>query len=322
LATGTKAAVGDDVYVAGNPRGLEATVSKGIISAIRSEGGLIQIDAAISPGSSGGPVVNTRAEVVGIAASSLAESQNLNFAVDANLLAAVPLKWKVPISVAGALALRDREKDKLKGPVRGVATKTARYEYDQFNDRYLEGPSVLTDTVAYDYNGNLTEQSRHEAGVLQFRLRFEYNEQGLKIHRSYSGKLSGEKDEAVSENESINEKLNNANFSTVNEIAGSDKSGNRIVVVSQTYDREGNEVETLTNTKTGPERTVRTFDRNGWVIDETQYTNGKMEYVNRYTYELDHPRNWTKRYCTFYTPKYPELGFTPAEITYREITYY
>lgn len=48
-------AVGDDILVAGNPEGLEASFSKGIVSGIRSGSGLIQMDAAISPGSSGGP---------------------------------------------------------------------------------------------------------------------------------------------------------------------------------------------------------------------------------------------------------------------------
>lgn len=59
-------AEGDDILVAGNPEGLEASFSKGIVSGIRSGSGLIQMDAAISPGSSGGPVVNQRGEVVGL----------------------------------------------------------------------------------------------------------------------------------------------------------------------------------------------------------------------------------------------------------------
>src|SRR5262249_20798619 len=65
--------VGDDVFVGGNPQGLEASVSKGIVSAVRRDEGLLQIDAAISPGSSGGPVVDSRAEVLGITVSSLVE---------------------------------------------------------------------------------------------------------------------------------------------------------------------------------------------------------------------------------------------------------
>jgi len=108
LATETKVAVGEDVYVGGNPRGLEATISKGIVSAIRTNAGLIQIDAPISPGSSGGPVVNTRGDVIGIVSLSLTEGQNLNFAIDRSFLAALPLDAKMSVSAAGALALKNR----------------------------------------------------------------------------------------------------------------------------------------------------------------------------------------------------------------------
>lgn len=108
LGTETRVAVGDDVYVGGNPRGLEATISKGIVSAIRTEQGLIQIDAAISSGSSGGPVVNTRGEVIGIISSSLTNGQNLNFAIDKRLLSTLPLEWKMSVSEVGALSVRKR----------------------------------------------------------------------------------------------------------------------------------------------------------------------------------------------------------------------
>jgi serine protease Do len=61
---------GEEIFVIGNPSGLESTVTKGIVSAVRSrfsENDLIQIDAAISPGSSGSPVCNMTGNVVGIA---------------------------------------------------------------------------------------------------------------------------------------------------------------------------------------------------------------------------------------------------------------
>jgi S1-C subfamily serine protease len=76
--------IGDDVIVAGSPSGLEGTVSKGIVSSYRKAGiydfDLIQIDAPISPGSSGGPVVNKEGKLIGISVGGLGEG-NLNFAV-------------------------------------------------------------------------------------------------------------------------------------------------------------------------------------------------------------------------------------------------
>ena len=73
--------VGDEVMVAGNPKGLVGTLSKGIVSSLRPEQNLIQMDA-ISPGSSGGPVVNESGEVIGITVSTLrggTESKILRF---------------------------------------------------------------------------------------------------------------------------------------------------------------------------------------------------------------------------------------------------
>lgn len=81
--------VGDTVYAVGNPRGLEGTISQGILSssAIRNIGtrSYIQITAPISPGSSGGPVLNTQGEVIGIAAAQL-KGQNLNMAIPSSYL--------------------------------------------------------------------------------------------------------------------------------------------------------------------------------------------------------------------------------------------
>jgi S1-C subfamily serine protease len=75
--------VGETIYVLGNPEGLVGSISQGIVSGIRRLGTsqLIQITASISPGSSGGPVINTRGRVIGVVTASLTEGQNLNFAI-------------------------------------------------------------------------------------------------------------------------------------------------------------------------------------------------------------------------------------------------
>ena len=79
--------VGSDVLVAGNPRGLEGSISDGIVSAIRRiqpfDYDLIQFTAPISFGSSGGPVINSQFELLGITVSGIdcEGCQNLNFAV-------------------------------------------------------------------------------------------------------------------------------------------------------------------------------------------------------------------------------------------------
>ena len=83
--------IGETVYAVGNPKGLQGTVSKGIVSSMRDFGqnGIrIQIDAPISPGNSGGPVLNEKGEVIGVSVSGIQgiDAQNLNFAIPSNYL--------------------------------------------------------------------------------------------------------------------------------------------------------------------------------------------------------------------------------------------
>ena len=83
--------VGEPVYAVGNPQGLEGTFSQGIVSSIRgvSSDKLLQITAPISPGSSGGPVLNSKGEVIGISVAIFKGGQNLNFAIPSNYLKAL-----------------------------------------------------------------------------------------------------------------------------------------------------------------------------------------------------------------------------------------
>ncbi len=83
--------VGEQVYVVGNPQGLEGTFSQGIVSSIRDIGKekLLQITAPISPGSSGGPVLNSSGQVIGVAVATFKGGQNLNFAIPSNYLSSL-----------------------------------------------------------------------------------------------------------------------------------------------------------------------------------------------------------------------------------------
>lgn len=84
---------GQRVMVAGTPKGLDFTVSDGIVASIRhvpSKAGLvIQFTAAISHGSSGGPVVDMEGRVLGVATFCLVDGQNLNFAMPSSRIAAL-----------------------------------------------------------------------------------------------------------------------------------------------------------------------------------------------------------------------------------------
>ncbi|MDD4940085.1 MAG: serine protease [Candidatus Omnitrophica bacterium] len=80
---------GQFIVVMGDPWGFERSVSSGIISGVRSKGDIkvLQMTAPVSPGSSGGPVINEYGEVIGVTTvASFFMAQNLNFAVAINNL--------------------------------------------------------------------------------------------------------------------------------------------------------------------------------------------------------------------------------------------
>jgi S1-C subfamily serine protease len=97
--------VGDDVYAVGNPFGLYSSMTAGVISGfdrtfkpVGSEQelkGLIQIDAAVNPGNSGGPLLNRYGQVVGIVEGILNPTDESFF---------VGIGFAVPINVAGGAA--------------------------------------------------------------------------------------------------------------------------------------------------------------------------------------------------------------------------
>ena len=77
---------GEAVIAIGNPKGLSGTVSNGIVSAFRENNTWVQFTAPISPGSSGGALINLRGEVVGMPTKLRTDGQNLNFAIAPGIL--------------------------------------------------------------------------------------------------------------------------------------------------------------------------------------------------------------------------------------------
>ncbi len=92
LSTVSAIRPGTQVYAFGSPYGLEGTITPGLTSAYRDIEGrtYIQISTPISPGSSGGPVTDDRGAVIGVTVAALEVAQNINFAIPASAVRALP----------------------------------------------------------------------------------------------------------------------------------------------------------------------------------------------------------------------------------------
>jgi hypothetical protein len=135
--------VGERVYVLGNPLGLQGTFSDGLVSALRMVDGveLIQMSAPISPGSSGGPILNARGVVVGIATSSLIEGQLLNLAVPArsarSMLAIAEPPRRFASGVAPAVTGPLRQ-DRRPAPSRAPGSPSPREGLDAYEQQVID----------------------------------------------------------------------------------------------------------------------------------------------------------------------------------------
>lgn len=97
--------IGQKTISIGNPSGLSHSLTTGVISGLhrnitsdsypfQSYSNLIQTDAAINPGNSGGPLLNSRGELIGINFLTIAEAENLNFAIPINTVRSVVFRME------------------------------------------------------------------------------------------------------------------------------------------------------------------------------------------------------------------------------------
>jgi S1-C subfamily serine protease len=140
LGDSSRVAIGDEVYVIGNPRGLEGTFSQGIVSSVREVGTdkILQVTAPISPGSSGGPVLNVKGQVIGVAVATYSGGQNLNFAIPSAYLGPLVSSIKQPT----ALSTRPQAKED-KSILEGLGGKST---------EGLEGSQLTWDNESYGYS--------------------------------------------------------------------------------------------------------------------------------------------------------------------------
>ena len=156
LGPDTNPVVGDKIYVVGNPLGLEGTFSEGIISGLRAvdADSILQMTAPISPGSSGGPVMDASGTVIGVAEATFSDGQNLNLAVPVVYLSKLWKSASTNISVT-SLGQAGQSNQIGKSIVDGVATRTEsgvvtsnfKLVYDNPLNRYAGYEFRLTDKL-------------------------------------------------------------------------------------------------------------------------------------------------------------------------------
>lgn len=132
LGNSSKISTGEKVYALGSPLRFQNTLSEGIISntSIQIDGvNRIQTSAPISPGSSGGALVNQNGKVIGVVVASFIEGQNMNLAIPVNTLKAVKTNSGITI-----LELNN----KLFPPLKGEGNI-----YEEEENDYLENSDVL-----------------------------------------------------------------------------------------------------------------------------------------------------------------------------------
>ena len=149
----------------GNPLGLQHTVTAGVVSALgrtlRASNGrliddIIQTDASLNPGNSGGPLVNSLGQVIGVNTATIASAQGLCFAVSSNLAA----------FVAGKLIMEGRVKRAYLGIAGQVVNLTGRmiaanrlekhtgvYVYEVVPDQPVYNNEIRTGDIIVAFNG-------------------------------------------------------------------------------------------------------------------------------------------------------------------------
>ena len=169
FADSAKIVPGQVAIAIGNPYGLQQTVTAGVVSAVgrslRASNGrliddVIQTDAALNPGNSGGPLLNSEGHVIGVNTAIISAAQGICFAVASNLASYIAgqliMKGKVSralIGIAGqtvSLTTRMREYNRL-------PNKTGVYVFEVIKVNALNHRKVQYGDIIVQFNGKPVE---------------------------------------------------------------------------------------------------------------------------------------------------------------------
>ncbi|HZE86245.1 MAG TPA: trypsin-like peptidase domain-containing protein [Puia sp.] len=149
----------------GNPLGLQHTVTAGVVSALgrtlRANNGrliddIIQTDASLNPGNSGGPLVNSSGKVIGVNTATILSAQGLCFAVSSNLAAFVAgkliMEGKVKRAYLGIAGQLVNLTGRMIGANR-LEKNTGVYVYEVVPDQPVQNHDIKTGDIIVGFNG-------------------------------------------------------------------------------------------------------------------------------------------------------------------------
>jgi S1-C subfamily serine protease len=145
---------GERVVVIGSPRGLQGTVTTGVVSAVRDDPAgagfkVIQTDASVNPGNSGGPLLNDRGQAIGVVTYKLRGSEGLNFAVPINYVRGMLESLQKPLSLEELrTSLSSAKPDIFKSsafPALWKSLSTGNVRNLRFEGDYIYGEIVMTE---------------------------------------------------------------------------------------------------------------------------------------------------------------------------------
>ncbi len=160
----------------GNPMGLQHTVTAGVVSALgrtlRANNGrliddVIQTDAALNPGNSGGPLVNSEGRVIGVNTAVIAAAQGLFFAVSSNMAAYVAgqliMNGKVKRAQLGVAAQPVNLTQRMIG-ANQLKTKTGVYVFEILPDANVYNNQIKLGDIIIEFEGKpiATDDNLHK----------------------------------------------------------------------------------------------------------------------------------------------------------------
>lgn len=176
LASG-EVSPGDQIFAIGNPEGLEKTISQGIVSGLRKrdDRDLLQITSPISHGSSGGPILNPKGEVVGVTVGMLENGQNLNFAV--------PVRFVRALLAQRTSAAPDFDLDLSMNELRDLSNKREQATYsDDASSDYQQTTQKLLPLMSAIIESTDREDALTEVACLGTKA-FDFSDFGIKAAR-------------------------------------------------------------------------------------------------------------------------------------------